>query len=264
MPTGSKLASRLPPTLTQDEARGKRAVMHGKRLVMAFVLGFAAGPLLGDVDHPCILDPVFPPDCVGQLGRIGTPPVAPADEGFLHVSTPVVDPVVAVPAFDGAPAKLYVLNPLADSVRVLDATDLTVLADLRVCSRPSALARDEAGSRVFVSCHASHAVATIDVRRDLVVQLIQDRDEAGRPVEGAKLIWTFPAVAPFTSQEFGGYEPPTFGENKSNAEGIIRKPYTPSAPISIRILKPGYGTEAMVIRTTKGEPKTVEIVLKQK
>ncbi len=93
---------------------------------------------------------------------------------------------------------------------------------------------------------------------------INVRDEAGRPVEGAKLIWTFPAVAPFTSREFGGYEPPTFGENKSNAEGIIRKPYTPSAPISIRILKKGFGTEAMVIRTTKGEPKTVEIVLKRK
>ena len=149
---------------------------------MAFLFGLAAGPGFGDVDHPCILDPVFPPDCVGQLGPIGTPPVAPGDEGFLHVSTPVVDPVVAVPAFDGAPAKLYVLNPLADSVRILDAADLTVLADLRVCSRPSALARDEAGSRVFVSCHASHAVATIDVRRDMVVQLIQDRDEANRPL----------------------------------------------------------------------------------
>jgi len=93
---------------------------------------------------------------------------------------------------------------------------------------------------------------------------IKVRDEAGRPVEGAKLIWTFPAVAPFTSQEFGGYEPPTFGDNVSDAEGIIRKPYTPSAPISIRILKPGYGTEAMVVRTTKGEPKTVEIVLHAK
>ena len=72
------------------------------------------------------------------------------------------------------------------------------------------------------------------------------------------------AASPFTSKEFGGYEPPTFGENKSDGDGLIRKPYTPSGPITIRILKAGYGTEALVVRTTKGEPKTVEIVLKRK
>ncbi|MHC4954502.1 MAG: sigma-70 family RNA polymerase sigma factor [Planctomycetota bacterium] len=91
---------------------------------------------------------------------------------------------------------------------------------------------------------------------------IKVRDEAGRPVEGATLVWTFPAVAPFTSNEFGGYEPPSFGANQSDNNGVIKKPYTPSAPITIRIVKDGYKTESRLIRTKKGEPITVEVVLK--
>jgi len=93
---------------------------------------------------------------------------------------------------------------------------------------------------------------------------IRVKDENGRPVAGATLIWTFPEVAPFTSKEFGGYEPPSFGENESDAEGVIRKPYTPSAPITVRIVKPGFATDSRIIRTKKGEPIEVEVVLKRK
>ena len=93
---------------------------------------------------------------------------------------------------------------------------------------------------------------------------IHVKDENGRPVPDATFVWTFPEVAPFTSKEFGGYEPPSFGANKSDDEGVIRKPYTPSAPITIRILKKGFAPVSCVIETKRGEPISVEIVLKRK
>jgi len=111
--------------------------------------------------------------------------------------------------------------------------------------------------------HGAKNEITIEVP-DSSPLTIHVKDESGRPVEGAKLVWTFPAIAPFTSEEFGGYEPPSFGENESNAEGVIRKPYTPNAPITIRILKKGFATDSRVIKTKKGEPIEIEVVLKRR
>jgi protocatechuate 3,4-dioxygenase beta subunit len=93
---------------------------------------------------------------------------------------------------------------------------------------------------------------------------VRVKDENGRPIEGAEFIYTFPAVAPFTSEEFGGYEPPSFGENKSNAEGVVRKPYMPAARLTLRIVKKGFAVDQRTIQTEKGKPLEIEVVLKRK
>jgi hypothetical protein len=89
------------------------------------------------------------------------------------------------------------------------------------------------------------------------------KDESSMPIEGAQFIYTFPAVAPFTSKEFGGYEPPSFGANTSDGEGIIRKPYMPATRVTISIAKKGFETVSRVIETEKGKPTEIEVVLKR-
>ena len=90
---------------------------------------------------------------------------------------------------------------------------------------------------------------------------VRIKDEDGRPIAGAKFVYTFPSVAPFTSEEFGGYEPPSFGANESDAEGVVRKPYMPAAPLTIRISKKGFESIQQTIRTEKRKPTELEIVL---
>ncbi|MHC4448683.1 MAG: sigma-70 family RNA polymerase sigma factor [Planctomycetota bacterium] len=93
---------------------------------------------------------------------------------------------------------------------------------------------------------------------------VRVKDENGQPIEGAEFIYTFPAVAPFTSEEFGSYEPPSFGENKSDAEGVVRKPYMPAARLTLRIAKKGFGSVQRTIQIEKGKPTEIEVVLKRK
>jgi RNA polymerase sigma-70 factor (ECF subfamily) len=90
------------------------------------------------------------------------------------------------------------------------------------------------------------------------------KDENGRPVEGAQFIYTFPAVAPFTSEEFGGYEPPSYGANESDAEGVIHKPFMPAARLTLRFTKKGFETVQRAVDTEKGKPVDLEVVLKRK
>jgi YVTN family beta-propeller protein len=135
------------------------------------------------VDHPCIEDPVFPADCVDQLGPIGGPPTTPNNEGFLNIAGPVVDPLLLLTSSNASNGLLYALNPLNSRVRVLDPADgLAVVRDIRVCYRPSAVTQNADGSEVLVACHASDAVAVIRTDTNRVVELIQDRDDDLRPL----------------------------------------------------------------------------------
>ena len=108
---------------------------HVLALVM-LVAGFVS-VIPAQVDHPCVPDPVFPPDCVDQLGAIGTPAVSSAQEGFLNISSPVVDPLVLLQSSNASDGLLYVLNPLNNRVRVLDpANGLSVEKNIRWMAFP--------------------------------------------------------------------------------------------------------------------------------
>ena len=43
------------------------------------------------------------------------------------------------------------------------------------------------------------------------------RDSEDRPIRGAALVYTFDAIAPFTSRQLVRYEPQGFGANESDA-----------------------------------------------
>lgn len=150
-----------------------------------FLLLVALAPSLAMAqDNPCIENPVFPTDCVTQLGPIGEPVALPPEEGFLNIASPVIDPILRLSASGPKNGHLYVLNPTSNMVRVLDpGAALAVVADIPVCYRPSALAQTVDGSTVLVACHASHAIQLIDTTRNLVVGSIQDRETpGGRPL----------------------------------------------------------------------------------
>lgn len=152
--------------------------------VAGILLASSAGPPV--IDHPCVPEPVFPPDCGERLGALGGPVLDRPDEGFQNAVSPVVDPLLLLDTAPGAAGgeegRLYALNPSADRVRVFDMrTGLQTLRDIPVCRRPSALAQSESGDEVYVACHGSAAVAVIDTTVDRVVAVIQDRDDRGRP-----------------------------------------------------------------------------------
>ena len=140
------------------------------------------GEPTGSPPDVCSGDFVFPDDCVDQLGPIGDPPIPGPDEGFRNIVSPVVDPLLLLDSSNLANGRLFVLNPLANRVRVLDpGNDLAVVADIAVCYRPSALAQNADGSEVLVACHASNAVGVIDTATNVMVAEIQHRDADGLP-----------------------------------------------------------------------------------
>ena len=152
-------------------------------LLMPFVLVGSAAAIAGGsdlVDHPC-KRPFFPSDCVDQLGAIGDPPTSSDLEGYAGIVAPIVDPLLRLETTDDRNGRLYAINPASGLVRVLAPDATQVLADVHVCYRPSALTQDTEGNRVFVSCHASNAVGIIDTDSNLMVGIVQDRDEQGLP-----------------------------------------------------------------------------------
>ena len=139
--------------------------------------------LLAAQDNPCIVNPIFPPDCVTQLGPIGEPVAVPADEGFLNIKAPIVRPLHLLSSANASNGLLYLLNPTANRVRVLDpSSSMALVEDIDVCYRPTALAQSADGSLLLVACHVSDAVQLIDTSVNRVVGMIQDRDSAGRPL----------------------------------------------------------------------------------
>ena len=66
---------------------------------------------------------------------------------------------------------------------------------------------------------------------------IRVEDEAGAPIAGARLVWTFPALAPLDSRMAERYEPASFGRIVSDREGRIEKPYLPPGPLTLRVIE---------------------------
>jgi protocatechuate 3,4-dioxygenase beta subunit len=93
---------------------------------------------------------------------------------------------------------------------------------------------------------------------------VRVKDENGRPVAGAEFVYTFPAVAPFTSEEFGGFEPPSYGANETDAEGVVRKPFMPAARLTIQLKKEGFLPVQRRVSTETGKPIELEITLERK
>ncbi|MFQ5720136.1 MAG: hypothetical protein ACE5IK_11375 [Acidobacteriota bacterium] len=153
-------------------------------LVWSAVLCLAlAAPPAAAQDNPCIPDPIFPTDCVAQLGPLGEPVSQPVGHGFLNIQAPVVRPLHLLASSNAASGRLYVLNPTADQVRVLDpAAGLAVVEDLDVCARPSALAQSDDGSLLLISCHMSNAVQILSTATSRITGMIQARDADGRPL----------------------------------------------------------------------------------
>ena len=72
------------------------------------------------VDHPCIPNPVFPSDCVDQLGAIGDPPSSLTGEGYRGIVSPVVDPLLRLETGDARNGRLYALpSSRSSSIRIM-------------------------------------------------------------------------------------------------------------------------------------------------
>ncbi|MHC4932129.1 MAG: carboxypeptidase regulatory-like domain-containing protein [Planctomycetota bacterium] len=88
-------------------------------------------------------------------------------------------------------------------------------------------------------------------------------DESGAPLPSAKLVWTFADLKPLNSSMASGYEPPGYGVNVSDAQGIIRKPYLPATEVELRIQKDGFRTVDRKVQLERGEAKRIEIRLER-
>jgi hypothetical protein len=87
-------------------------------------------------------------------------------------------------------------------------------------------------------------------------------DGRGRPVEGATLVYTFPALQPFTSREVGTYEPASWGANRADKDGTIRKPWLPPGPLKVSVEAKGFSTERREIELKAGEETRIEVTLR--
>jgi protocatechuate 3,4-dioxygenase beta subunit len=86
-------------------------------------------------------------------------------------------------------------------------------------------------------------------------------DGHGRPVEGALLVYTFPALEPFTSREVESYEPASWGANRADAEGVVRKPWLPPGPLTVIVEAKGLSTARREVELVAGEETRVEVRL---
>lgn len=94
----------------------------------------------------------------------------------------------------------------------------------------------------------------------LVLRVVDEQDQ---PVRGAKLVWTSPDLKPLDSSMVGDREPPGFGSNVSDSNGLIRKPYLPEGDVEVRIEAKGYARASRTITLRAGETRSVEIRLQK-
>jgi hypothetical protein len=86
-------------------------------------------------------------------------------------------------------------------------------------------------------------------------------DAAGRPVPGARLVYSLPQLPFLNSDMVADYEPPGFGANEADAEGWIRKPCMPPGTIRLRIEVEGKEPVERRVELEAGAPTEVEIRL---
>jgi len=88
-------------------------------------------------------------------------------------------------------------------------------------------------------------------------------DDKRRPIPGARLVWTFPDLKPLDSSMLGKREPPSYGANISDAQGLIRKPFLPAGNIELLVAAKGHAPVRRTITLRAGEAQRVEIVLRR-
>jgi hypothetical protein len=87
------------------------------------------------------------------------------------------------------------------------------------------------------------------------------RDALGRAVPGARLVFTFPALAPLDSSFAEHYEPKGFGSNEADEHGRIVKPFLPTGEVTLVVSAEGLPSAKRTIDRGPGEATEIEIVL---
>ncbi len=89
------------------------------------------------------------------------------------------------------------------------------------------------------------------------------RGVGNRPLEGAKLWWTFPDIAPLTSKLAQHKIPPGYGNHVAGADGLISQPSLPPGEVTISVEAKGYNTVTRKVHLAAGEENRVEIRLRK-
>jgi len=89
-------------------------------------------------------------------------------------------------------------------------------------------------------------------------------DEGGRPLEGARLVYSLPQLPFLNSKRAARYEPPGFGRNVSGADGMIKKPSMPAGKVNLEVTAEGHVPEKRTVELAPNEAKTIEVRLRRK
>jgi hypothetical protein len=201
-----------------------------------------------------------------RTGAVSVEDGATADLGTLRLGDAgAVEGVVRDAAGRPVPfARVHVLSAK------LETTDEPALTDARGAFAVDALAP---GTYAVFAVSPRHPLG---IRKGVVVEegaraavemvlpapaplAIRVLDAGGRPVAGAKLVYTFEALRPLTSEMVSAYEPATFGSNVSDADGWIRKPFLPPGPLELHILTQGHAALTRTIDLQPSTPTNLEI-----
>ncbi|MHC4954496.1 MAG: carboxypeptidase-like regulatory domain-containing protein [Planctomycetota bacterium] len=90
------------------------------------------------------------------------------------------------------------------------------------------------------------------------------RNPNGQPIEGARLSWSFPAIAPLSSELFRDKIPPGYGSYKSDASGVIYQHSLPAGPVTLSIEAQGFTAVTKQVRLVAGKKSRVEFTLTPK
>jgi hypothetical protein len=83
----------------------------------------------------------------------------------------------------------------------------------------------------------------------------------GRPLEGASLSFTFPAIAPLSSKLFRDKIPPGYGSHVSDEAGVIVQPCLPPGPVTLTFEAEGYDSKTEKVELKAGEPNQLRVPL---
>jgi len=109
---------------------------------------------------------------------------------------------------------------------------------------------------------AEGATATAEVRFAEPAPLeVVVRGADGRAVAGARLVWTFRAIAPMTSEMLEEEIPPGHGDPVADDEGRILQRGLPPGPVTLFVAAPGCATVTRDVQLSAGRSTRVEVTL---
>lgn len=83
----------------------------------------------------------------------------------------------------------------------------------------------------------------------------------GRPLKGAELSFTFPAIAPLSSKLFRDKIPPGYGSHVSDEAGVIVQPCLPPGTVTLTFEAEGYDAKTVNVELKAGEPNHLRVHL---